>query len=535
MKYNMNSKFDLTILGHAFRRRFSYVEDGAYKEVMTPGGAALIQQILSQQGLTSYEPLPDSFRCEYYADSRPIGITEGVFDMPSPDSAAPYALVWDEGLGAISSVSVPTLWASNKALPDKETFEKIAKQCFLMLDADVLRKNGAMISKAISWERSATELIWQLENNPALSHLRLAPHTLITFAEDAAVYIRRKGANLTATIVLTHSGGENFLRDKIKGRIPDTFAVMVAAAALQFPNVIEEKQVLQILPILKSAEKLLTDEKDEIFQQEDVPYTIPYKHGQDGIDPNFWRISDCVGNKGIFDIAKEYVLTGAKVIQSLPQLSFGKLTTIDRQEIEAFRNISNLISEYDKQDNVQPLSIAVFGAPGSGKSFGVKQIAKNILPKEKMDILEFNVSQFTSNANFTSAFHKVRDVVLEGKLPLVFFDEFDSDNLEWLKKFLMPMQDGKFTDENGEHPIGKCILVFAGGTASTFAEFTQPKNEEDFKKVKGPDFVSRLRGFINVLGPNKVGWHKSTLGQKNHPPQTSILKFYVIDNQSYKI
>jgi hypothetical protein len=35
--------------------------------------------------------------------------------------------------------------------------------------------------------------------------------------------------------------------------------------------------------------------------------------------------------------------------------------------------------------------------------------------------------------------------------------------------------------------------------------------------------------------PLQVGWHKSTLGQKNHPPQTSILKFYVIDNQSYKI
>jgi hypothetical protein len=101
---------------------------------------------------------------------------------------------------------------------------------------------------------------------------------------------------------------------------------------------------------------------------------------------------------------------------------------------------------------------------------------------------------------------------LEGKLPLVFFDEFDSDRdglpLGWVKTFLMPMQDGQFKDESGEHPLGKCILVFAGGTAASFAEFTAPMQSEKpeeataFKNIKGPDFVSRLKGTINVLGPN---------------------------------
>jgi len=72
----------------------------------------------------------------------------------------------------------------------------------------------------------------------------------------------------------------------------------------------------------------------------------------------------------------------------------------------------------------------------------------------------------------------------------------------------MPMQDGKFKDESGEHPLGKCILVFAGGTASGFEEFIKPIQSDkpevrrDFKNIKGPDFVSRLRGTINVLGPN---------------------------------
>ena len=57
-----------------------------------------------------------------------------------------------------------------------------------MLDVNVLRKNGAMISARVSWERSATELIWQLQNNPTFSYLNKVPHILITFAQDGAVY-----------------------------------------------------------------------------------------------------------------------------------------------------------------------------------------------------------------------------------------------------------------------------------------------------------------------------------------------------------
>ena len=206
----------------------------------------------------------------------------------------------------------------------------------------------------------------------------------------------------------------------------------------------------------------------------------------------------------------QYVLEGASVIEGVPQFRCGALTTVDRREIEAFQNIRNLIVSYASSKATRPLSIAVFGAPGSGKSFGVTQIAKNVLPGV-VEKLEFNVSQMTSQSDLSAAFHRVRDVVLAGKLPLVFFDEFDSDYngraLGWLKSFLMPMQDGKFKDDSGEHPVGKCIMVFAGGTSSSFERFCAPMKMEgpafaEFKNVKGPDFVSRLRGTIDVLGPN---------------------------------
>jgi len=546
------STLSLSIHGGAAARVFTYAENGIHHELIAPGGAALVARILSAKGLA--EPAPQDNSCQrehlelaryedkqgkknYYAIARKSGITPGTTRIDTPPAAATAALLWGgdfETLPASVSASGKTtvLWASRAGLPKKEPFAKVAAHCLLLLDADVLRSAGAMISRQISWERTATELVWQLRNNPALSHLLQARHILITFAEDGAVWLNRSGTadgGLTASLILTHGGAEGSLREKLQGQIDDTFAVMTAAAALQFADVMSGKKTLRVLPILKSAEALMlsgysidrlknsdfdlvdanADTKDT---KDETTFAIPLNPGQNAIDPDKWCISNSVSNKRIFDIACDYVMQGAKIIDGLPRLSFGALTTVDRWEIEAYQNIRNLIVSYASADNVRPLSIAVFGSPGSGKSFGVTQIAKNVLPG-KVEKLEFNVSQLTGLNDLGAAFQKVRDVILEGKLPLVFFDEFDSarDNLPlgWIKSFLMPMQDGKFKDDTGEHPLGKCILVFAGGTAASFDEFIQPMRQDAteeqrqaFKNIKAPDFVSRLRGTIDVLGPN---------------------------------
>ena len=122
-------------------------------------------------------------------------------------------------------------------------------------------------------------------------------------------------------------------------------------------------------------------------------------------------------------------------------------------------------------------------------------------------MLEFNLSQFEGMDAFCAAFQRVRDCAVDGSLPLVFWDEFDSARegreLGWLAPFLAPMQDGTFMEGSLVRPIGRAVFVFAGGTHATMESFKSRAVE--IPGAKATDFLSRLRGYIDILGPNQSG------------------------------
>ena len=215
---------------------------------------------------------------------------------------------------------------------------------------------------------------------------------------------------------------------------------------------------------------------------------------------------------GYLAMAKKIVLEGPEeLFRHVPVCRYGALTTVDLTEIENYHTINSLLDDYvyscehcGENETVKPLSIAVFGPPGSGKSFGVKQIATS---RGRFHITSLNLSQYDDPVSLFQAM----DLALHceaGKIPLVFFDEFDAERdgvtRGWLKYFLAPMQDGEYTVDGKLCTISGAVFVFAGATASSFAEFLPSGKEAEtaFQLIKGPDFVSRLKGILNIQGPN---------------------------------
>jgi hypothetical protein len=201
---------------------------------------------------------------------------------------------------------------------------------------------------------------------------------------------------------------------------------------------------------------------------------------------------------------------------SCPYAEFGDYKTFDAEEARDFYALENLLRKYIGTPEWQkPLSIAVFGQPGSGKNFFVKNIIRNVTKKEVKPLV-FNLAQFSELSQLTEAFHKIQDQGLTDNTPVVVFDEFDCNyksELGWLKFFLAPMQDGEFLGETTTYHIRRAIFVFAGGTAPNFEGFQKQinLNDELKKQVKLADFISRLRGHLDVRDINEKG--KGTIEQ----------------------
>ena len=417
----------------------------------------------------------------------------------------------------------------------------------VIINSDDLRSKGVNISKSLSWERTALDFVWQINNSPNLAFLGQCRHLIVLFGLEGAIYYKNEGvpesrlyflpyafeggsiadsqgkmsgftscfvAGIARSIVLGHENHEEIstsIGEGIREGIVATQKYFIAGFG---KNMVED-------PFPSS--EIFIERENDFINKEDVQDVVIRLFENTSCESGWYILKDKSSNN-LAEIAYDIVKNGVQhALKFIPIAQFGNLQTVDRDEIESYRSIKNLMCEYISTTNApRPLCIAVFGTPGSGKSFGVTEIAASIAPT-LIKKLNFNLSQLSTPLDLINAFHKVRDFCLEGKLPLVFFDEFDAafeEKLGWLKYFLAPMQDGVFREGDSLHYIGKAIFVFAGGTSSTLKEFCGEDigDEEeykrfllDFKGAKGPDFLSRLRGYVNILGPNQTNQHTDQL------------------------
>lgn len=435
-----------------------------------------------------------------------------------------------------------------------ETISKkgILDQVLVIIQGDALRQEGVNISRNLSWDRTITDFLFKTVVYTKYAELEKCPHILVRFGLECAIYYhfhpdadkdmeKKRQAHVfyipgeEERLNIEHPRPQSGL---IMG-LESLFTAFLAAGVMEAEKngtaaAVSELIAASVPSASKKLIKLLytgfkyksqclqlsfgevssgkTGKSFESLEFSDIDNTA--KH-----DLSTWHILfHQIKMKPLLDVAIDYVTAGSvKELANVPVVNFGNLLTVDRCEIESFRSIRNLIREYLKNTGIKkPLSIAVFGPPGSGKSFTVENIAYSV-SREKMAMLEYNVSQFESPQDIIRSFWEIRDFTVEREIPLVFFDEFDSayqgESLGWLKYFLGPMQDGKYKAGEKLHPIGRAIFVFAGGTSSSLKEFSRGRSTNDqpltedirqFISAKGPDFVSRLKGYVDILGPNPL-------------------------------
>jgi hypothetical protein len=441
-----------------------------------------------------------------------------------------------------------------------------AERVIVIMTANDLRRTEVQISRELSWERTAQDLAWELVHNPRVNALSDCAAVICSFDASGAFLLRRR----RGTLFFDPQGTEGTWSRNFPGGMIGYNSCLAASVVRQILLAPEEPDLEQSIQSGVHAMRRLHQEgygergpnKAELrlaFPIEAVVAALaesprpcsmaavrdPVLHLQQTVTSaekaagaGFWTILQDRYAESLDDIARRVVLEGPEaVLRDVPLGKFGDLLTADRREIESFRGIRSLVAEYCSQSRQsKPLSIAVFGSPGSGKSFGINEVARSLFP-DLIKKLEFNVSQFTGVEDLHHALHQVRDTGLSGKIPLVFFDEFDAafegHSLGWLRHFLMPMQDGAFLHAQISHPLGTAIFVFAGGTSEKLETFGAHLAIEEFRKLKGPDFVSRLKGFVNIMGPNPV--HAETGGDPYFVLRRAILLRSMLLRQARQI
>ena len=310
------------------------------------------------------------------------------------------------------------IYKVSRPLAEGQLWEHICKnhadRLIVIVNADDLRSTGVNISRCLSWEKTALDFVWQMASNPKLLPLANCSDVIVRFGLDGVIHYTKKDNKVQSKLYFDPLTIEDEFKTKYPGEMQYIYSAFTAALVRKIAGVINDRHPQEILPEciqsgFSSARRFFRAGFGskaslpelpliEVFEEKDpepvASVIIPNPSVAEPADPNFWCILKELKGAQLEEIAYDVVVKGEKSsLGQVPVGQFKDLKTVDRAEIEGFRSISNLMREYIGTKNPpRPLCIAVFGSPGSGKSFGVVQVANSV--SDEIEKIEFNVSQF---------------------------------------------------------------------------------------------------------------------------------------------
>lgn len=424
------------------------------------------------------------------------------------------------------------IWDTVRHGPLISPTERDPDRLIIVVDADDLRSEGIELSHGLSWEKTCEDFVERIGSVGKLVSLATCAHLIVLF--DGAGVIYHRGAQVAKPMLFFDPlSVEGEFRQKNSGFIPgvsEAFVAGFAKSLIQSPNLgIEDGINFGLQAARRLAEAGLAApgatpsratslatvyQAANVLRQNDngmlIRFAIPSDDITRGSDPNWSLLDYTVGDPA--EVARQIVRKGAlSPANQVPLAQFNRLILFDRREIESFRTIYIFLEEYLLAPMRRPLCIALFGTKGSGKAFAALQVAEAASRGRKINNFRFNLSQFTSVDDLLAAFHSIRDSSLNGSMPFVYFNGFDSSfagsPLGWLPHLLAVMFNGSFSDHGISRPVGSAVFFFGATSFKTHEDLRRKAaraTSESGNMNRAQEFLACLHGFVNVLGPNKA-------------------------------
>jgi hypothetical protein len=393
----------------------------------------------------------------------------------------------------------------------------------VIVSADDLRAEGIELSHGLSWDKTCEDFVEQLGSVGKLVTLVTCAHLIVLFGCDGVIYRRGLQAYRPILFFDPRSTEGEFYRQNL-GSFPGIAEAFIAGFATKLLQTGQLEDGIDaglcaarrlagvglVKGPINAPEYPLSKTMHDLRQDKNlIRLSIPSDAISSGSSPNWSLLDHLMGDPA--EVARQIVMRGTLSIASrIPLAQFGRLILFDRHEIEQFRTLFNFIQEYSAVPQTKPLSIALFGPRGSGRSFAAIQVARAASRGQKIRELRFDLSKFTHLDDLTAAFHSIRDCTLEGLFPVVYFTSFDTklsgSPLGWLPHLLAPMVAGKFLDHGQNRPTGPAIFFFGATAFKTYENFQHSATGGDGNLTRAQEFLGCLHGYINMLGPDCAGW-----------------------------
>lgn len=416
------------------------------------------------------------------------------------------------------------VWETVRRGPYVQDGKQDPENIVVVVSADDLRAEGIQLSRGLSWEKACQDFVEQLGSVGRLLSLATCAHLIVLFGCDGVIYHRGLQASRPTLFFDSGCAEGEFVR-KNMGYFPgltEAFVAGLASKLSESETGVEEgiefglcaARRLAKIGLIQSANfpkvpvyPVSTVMRNLCPAENVLRFSIPSDEIGSGVSCNWSILDHTIGDPA--ETARQIVRTGISTTRSqIPLAQFGSLVLVDRQEIESFRALFNFVREYLEVSQTKPLSIALFGPKGSGKSFAAMQVAETASGEQIVQKFRFDLGQFRSVDDLVVAIQSVRDCSLEGRLPLVYVNGFDTrlsgTSLYWLPHLLPIMLHGRFFDHGESRPVGAAVFLLGATTFRSYEDFQRRAAEGSETLAGAEDFLGCLGGFVNMLGPDCV-------------------------------